>query len=133
VNYNGIPGQYLLISKTWNKSTNILVSYNLNPQLLEGGLSYPGYVAIKNGCQILALDNSLNPEINNLDKVEIETATVQPLSSKILPTGWFGTEIYSVPGFVNNKRTLIKLVPFAEAGQTGGEVRVWLKKKIRVN
>ena len=133
VNYNGIPGQYLTISKTWNKSTKVFVSYDLNPQLIGGGKSYPGYVAIKNGCQILALDNSLNPEINNLDEVEIETATVQSLSTKILPTGWFGTEIYNVPGFVNNKRTLIKLVPFAEAGQTGGEVRVWLKKKIRVN
>lgn len=131
--YKGIPGQYLnIITKTGNKSLKILVSFDLNSQLLDGGISYPGYVAIKTGCQILALDQSLNPEIINLDKVEIESATIKQLSSNSLPKGWFGSEIYSVNGFVDNKPIILYFVPFAEAGQTGGELRVWIKKRVLV-
>jgi len=127
--YTGIPGQYVNITKTGNKSLKILVSFDLNPNLLDGGISYPDYVAIKNGCQILALDQSLNPGIINLDKVEIESATIKQLSPSILPKDWFGSEIYSVNGFIDNKPIILNFVPFAEAGQTGGEVRVWIKKR----
>jgi len=129
--FKGIPGQYLnIILKTGIKSSKILVSFDLDTHLLDGGISYPGYVAIKNGCQILALDQSLNPEIKNLDNVEIESATISQLTSNSLPKGWIGSEIYSMNGFVDNKPIILNLVPFAEAGQTGGELRVWIKKRI---
>ncbi len=127
--YKGIPGQYLNISKVWKKNSRIEVSMNLNVQKLDGGISYPGFVAIKSGPQILAFDQSLNPEIIDISKIEIENDNIQLLPKTELPSSWVGTEVFKLGASYNNRPIVLKLVPFAEAGQTGGEVRVWMKKK----
>lgn len=101
---------------------------DLNVQEIDGGISYPGFVAIKTGPQILAFDQSLNPEITNPNQLEIESVGIEIQPKTGLPSNWFGTEIYSLNARYNNKPVTLKLVPFAEAGQTGGEVRVWMKK-----
>lgn len=127
--YKGIPGRYLNIERTWDANSNIQISFDLNVQSLDGGLSYPEYSAIKTGAQVLAFDKALNPEIEDPDKVEIRTASIRPLPGTELPGSWFGNQVYSIDAYYNNKPVVIKLVPFAEAGQTGGEIRVWIKKK----
>jgi len=127
--YKGIPGAYLMIKRNWTLSTTIHISFDLNVQSLNGGKSYPGYMAIKNGAQILAFDKALNPGIDDIDKVNIEKPFIRSLPVTELPKSWFGNQVYSITGYYNNKPVELKLVPFAEAGQSGGEVRVWLKKQ----
>jgi len=102
---------------------------DLNVQELDGGMSYPGFVAIKTGPQILAFDQALNPGIDDLTKIEITSSTLQPLPVTELPEDWFGKQIYGNAAIYSGQPVTLKLVPFAEAGQTGGEVRVWLKKR----
>lgn len=65
----GIPGQYLNIEQSWGKNSVIKVSFDLTIQKLDCGLSYPGYVAIKYGTQVLAVDQALNTEIRDLDQL----------------------------------------------------------------
>jgi len=127
--YNGTPGQYLNIDKMWNKTSKIKVTMDLNVQELDGGMSYPGFVAIKTGPQILAFDQALNPGIDDVSKIEITSSTLQPLPVTELPKDWFGKQIYGNAAIYSGQPVTLKLVPFAEAGQTGGEVRVWLKKR----
>jgi len=127
--YSGTPGQYLNLDKTWSENSKIKVSMDLNVQELDGGMSYPGFVAIKTGPQILAFDQALNPGIDDVSKIEITSSTLQPLPVTELPEDWFGKQIYGNAAIYSGQPVTLKLVPFAEAGQTGGEVRVWLKKR----
>jgi len=127
--YAGIPGQYLDIEKVWDKNSSVFVSFDLNAHILDGGKSYPGYMALKAGPQVLAVDQALNPEIKELDKLTLDNPTLMPLSKDELPSGWFGSQIYETHAFYEGKPVDIKMVPFAEAGQTDGEVRVWIKRK----
>ncbi|MEI8059405.1 MAG: hypothetical protein WCG67_04530 [Ferruginibacter sp.] len=49
--------------------------------------------------------------------------------SDLLPTTWIGKQAYSIDVF--NKKRKIILVPFAEASQTEGDMRVWLPLNIK--
>lgn len=128
-NFKGIPGKYLNIDQMWNKNSIIKVSFNLNDQILDGGKSYPGYIALKVGPQVLAIDQSLNPKIINLDKLSFDSPKPLLASKKLLPKSWIGSQIYTSKAFYDGKPVEVKMVPFADAGQTGGEIRVWIKKK----
>ena len=125
----GIPGQYLTIEQSWEKNSVIKVSFDLTFQKLDGGLSYPGYMAIKYGTQVLAVDLALNPEIRDLDQLSVGSPELSPLSKTTLPSGWIGDQIYKTNAFYDGKPVVINLVPYADASQTGGDIRVWIKKK----
>jgi hypothetical protein len=47
----------------------------------------------------------------------------------LLPKLLIGFQIFSANAFYDGKPVDLKLVPFADAGQTGGDLRVWIKKK----
>ncbi len=127
--FNGIPGQYLNLEQVWDKNTVVKVSFDMPAQILDGGISYPGFVAIKYGTQILAVDQVLNPEISDMDKISIGFPPLKGISKTLLPKLWIGFQIFSANAFYDGKPIDLKLVPFADAGQTGGDLRVWIKKK----
>jgi DUF1680 family protein len=126
---SGVPGKDLDIEQTWDAKSTVLVSFDLNAQVLNGGKSYPGYIAVKIGPQVLAIDQALNPEFTDLDKITLDSPVLKPLSETLLPKGWIGSQIYGTKAFYNGKPVELKLVPFADAGQTDGDIRVWIKKK----
>jgi len=125
----GIPGQYLDIEQKWEKNSVISVSFDMTLQKLDGGLSYPGYMAFKFGTQVLAVDQALNPEIKDLDQLSISSTELKTLGKSILPKEWLGDQVYQADAFYAGKPVVINLVPFADASQTGGDIRVWIKKK----
>jgi hypothetical protein len=61
----------------------------------------------------------------NVSSIQLEEAP-----GGFLPAGWVGTQAYQVNAEVNGKQEKIILVPYADAGQTGGAISTWLKKKI---
>ncbi|NEW83842.1 MAG: hypothetical protein GZ094_15950 [Mariniphaga sp.] len=124
--YSGITGQYLEIERNWNQKSKLEVTFDVNTQILDGGLSYPDYLAVKYGAQVLALDQSLNKQLADLDQVAIDAASVQLVPENEL---WYGNRVYAAKAFYKGHPISLKLVPFAEAGQTGGEVRTWIMKK----
>ncbi|WP_020597170.1 glycoside hydrolase family 127 protein [Spirosoma panaciterrae] len=125
--WEGVPGTYVTIDQIWDKSASVDVSFDHHPQVLDGGISYPGRIALKVGPQVLALDQALNPGLTDVQEVTLEDTILKSLPATILPVGWVGSQVYSVTGKIDGKRVLLKLVPFAEAGQTGGELAVWLR------
>ena len=78
---------------------------------------------------MLAIDQSLNPLVKNLDAVTTAKTGGINILKKLLPKGWVGSQVFIVNSTYNGKPVDLILVPFADAGQTGGEVRVWIEKK----
>jgi len=101
----------------------------LNVQILDGGKSYPGFIALKVGPQVLAIDQTLNPEIKELDKLSFNSPKLLPLSKTLLPKDWVGSQLFTTKAYYEGKTIDIKMVPFADAGQTDGDIRVWIKRK----
>ncbi len=125
----GTPGTYLNIDKTWSKNSIIKVSFKPKQKVIVGGISYPNSIAFKLGPQVLAVDQALNPHIKNLDELTFDNKALITTSVKtLLPKDWFGSQVFNVKAIYNGKPADVVLVPFADAGQTGGEVRVWVKK-----
>ena len=129
IEYKGVAGQYLVIKKVWKTNATIEVSFDLTTAWLDGGKSYPGYVAIKTGTQVLAFDQALNPSITDLDKIEVSTNEPVALPIAALPNILFNKQAYKLNGWYKGDTVELTLLPFAEAGQSEGEVRVWLKRK----
>jgi len=86
-------------------------------------------MAFKYGAQVLAVDQALNPEIRDLDQLSVGSPELAPLPKTTIPSGWIGDQIYKTNAFYDGKPVVINLVPYADASQTGGDIRVWIKKK----
>jgi DUF1680 family protein len=125
----GKPGQYLDIEQTWEENSVISVSFDMNVQKLDGGLSFPDYMAFKYGTQVLSVDQALNPKIRDLDKLSVGSPELAPLRNETLPSGWIGGQVFKANAFYDGKPVDINLVPYADASQTGGDIRVWIKNK----
>ncbi len=127
--YIGIAGEYVLIDKTWKSGETIDIHFDMPLIVLSGKESYPGKIAFQRGPQILAVDADLNssrvfelismPE--NQFPIGLKNLVVE---SDILPENWFGEQVYSLNLTGQNEKII--LVPFAEASQLGGEIKVWL-------
>ena len=110
-------------------------------QILNGGKSYPDQVAFQRGPQVLAFDDSLNSEFlkkhpfESAQKLHVEKPEVIS-NVDLLPKQWIGEQAYSV-GVIDEKKNREKqhliLVPFADASQTGGAVKVWMPLRIATN
>jgi hypothetical protein len=132
--YKGTADQFVTITKNWKTGDRVIISFDMPVKLLTGGKSYPSRIALQRGPQILAVDGSLNSAnvinlVSNVKEgVTIESAGLSD-ESKILPAEWFGKQAYSVKVFNTNEKII--LVPFAEASQTGGDMKVWLPVQIK--
>jgi DUF1680 family protein len=127
--YKGNPNEFVTISKIWKSGDKISVNFDMPIQEISGGKSYPNQIAFQRGPQVLALDKSLNSEkafdllANSKEKVAVKNPNTAN-ESEILPKKWIGNQAYSVDFL--NKNEKVYLVPFAEASQTEGDMRVWL-------
>jgi DUF1680 family protein len=130
--YTGTPGQLLTISRKWMPGEQVKIHFDMPIQYLSGGKSYPGQFALQRGPQVLALDKSLNvPTV--YDRMSAKDGSVQldadglVANRALLPAGWIGKQAYEAS--ILDKTGKIILVPFADASQTEGEIRVWLPVK----
>jgi DUF1680 family protein len=123
--YPGKPGEFLVIQRTWKPGDEIHIDMDMTVRVLSGGASYPQNFAIQRGPQILARDDQVSKQA---DLVLAEDASGRPATLRLqpaadrLPAGWLGVQAYTVEG----QSPDAVLVPFADAGQTGGNYRVWL-------
>lgn len=95
-------------------------------KLLDGSISYPGAVAFQRGPQVLVYDKNLNGIA--ADKITVPANFKLQKAGSALPENWVGTQAYYVNTMVDCKTENIILVPYADAGQTGGEIITWLNK-----
>jgi len=118
----GTPGQFLTIDRTWYPGDVVDIQMDMSVRVISGGPTYAQSVAIQRGPQMLALEESLNPNLPSLDTAGPRSAAVTLRdASDALPVTWLGKQAYAVDG--NDDRTLV-LVPFADAQS----YRVWMER-----
>ncbi|MDE3166863.1 MAG: glycoside hydrolase family 127 protein [Acidobacteriota bacterium] len=107
--FRGEPGSWLAIERDWKAGDTVVIAIEMTVQVLPGGRSYPDSVAIQRGPEVLAAEDSLNPN-------GVTSPGAPPLALKTLPppAGWSGTQVYSAG--------TLTLVPFADAIA----MKVWL-------
>jgi DUF1680 family protein len=106
---SGAPGSILTIDRDWKSGDALAIEMHMTVRVLPGGKSYPDAIAIQRGPQVLAAENSLNPQ---------PAALPGSLVLKSVPpsANWTGSQVYAAGN--------ITLVPFADAR----DMRVWLPK-----
>jgi hypothetical protein len=133
--FKGTPNQYLTIARTWKSKEKIKISFDLPVQTISGGKSYPDQIAFQRGPQVLAFDKSFSPELlkDSTSQRFIVDKSQFKYAPKLLPKEWIGTQSYSLPiksVEIDSLSNKLILVPFADASQTGGVLRVWLPLNI---
>jgi DUF1680 family protein len=128
--YSEVFKGWITINRKWEKGDKISVSYDIPVKVLDGGKSYPGFIALRRGPQLLSLDSSLNTSVNpdipivlksDLSNIQLNNAI------RSLPQNWVGKQAYSLSVETNRGvDRILTLVPFAEAGQTGAKSNVWI-------
>jgi DUF1680 family protein len=127
--------RYFTFRRTWKAGDKIQFAFGGKVQVIPGGKTYPHSYAIQRGPLVLVLDEALS-KVKDLDladligkPIEISQARVNlENASKKLPAGWKGSQAFTVAG----KSPDAILVPYADAGQTGGAYRVWLGPKTMI-
>ena len=124
----GEPGQFLKLDRTWRWGDTIQIQMDLPLHVAAGGQSYPDYVALSRGPQVLALEATLNPQVAHLHRASLRTVDAKQIrledAATQLPKTWAGNQAYSVEGAAAGKPQPLLLVPFADAVN----YRVWLLK-----
>ena len=128
--YKGTEDDFVKINRKWKTGDKIAIAFDMPLTILDGGQSYPGYVAFKRGPQVLSVDKTLNASLVTSSKNYLPS-TISNFklldAGQQLPPNWKGSQAYFVL-FGNKRGTTEKLllVPFADASQTGGEANVWV-------
>lgn len=132
--YKGINNQPIVIERNWRPGDQIKVSFDIPVKVLDGGKSYPDHIAFKRGPQVLALDSIFNVNVlkNDLFNTGKKMVISQPqikTNKDPLPENWIGKQVFTI-GIADKENSERKmewlLVPFADASQTGGTMKVWL-------
>jgi DUF1680 family protein len=111
--------------KTWNDKDQIRFSYNLRGRVIRGEYANFSRVAFAWGPFVLAADATRNPGIDSLAGL-LMNADFEP--------GLLNAEVGLRFG-AQGKRSWdaswagVELVPFADAGSSGGQYRVWMRTK----
>jgi DUF1680 family protein len=129
--YKKVENNCVTIKRIWNDGEKLTIKFDIGLEEIKGGKSYSGKIALQRGPQVLALDQSLNQNIVNssTDTTKNRVWAFNPnakSSSELLPKQWIGRQAYSFT--LSNKNKLV-LVPFADASQTGAEIKVWMPLK----
>ncbi len=129
--FKKVSNNFIVIKRIWKSGEKIKISFDIPLQEITGGNSYPGKTAFQRGPQILALDESLNQSLINSGSNELKQSlwNYNPAGkncSALLPKQWIGKQAYSY--LLDHKNQLV-LVPFADAGQTGASLKVWMPIK----
>ena len=125
--YKGIAGSLLNINRIWSKNDILNVHFEIPVEVLSGGKSYPGKIALKRGPQVLAVDKTLNIGIDSLKLLNYKAVNLKITDyAGLFPSDWSWKQGYEVPMEVDHKPKSILMVPFSEAGQMGGEIETWI-------
>ena len=121
----GIPGQMLDVSQVWHGLSTLEIQMDMPTRIWPGTSTYADRALLQRGPQVLALEQSLNPDVPHLHRVAFLNTSSPPVhKSTTTPGGWQGRQIYEFDGAVGlpvdsdqlrfERRTL-RLIPFADA------------------
>lgn len=129
--YRGIPRQMLDITQFWQPTSIVQIRMDLPTRVLSGAPTYPDYIALQRGPQVLAIERRLNPDVTYLHRTALRSSqsvvSVTPVSAA---ADWAGRQVYAVEGLAGvpeaagglvPKARKLLFIPFADAI----DYRVW--------
>ncbi len=105
--FTGTAGNYLAIARTWKAGDQIQIEMDMSIQTVADPNQGSDKIMLQRGPQVLAADDML------------DTVTE-------LPKDWVGNQLYILKGKVDGHQRFLRLVPFADAGQTKGHYNIVL-------
>ena len=125
--YKGTGGRFLKVERTWKAGDKVTITFDMPVQVIPGGISYPNKIAFKRGPQVLAIDQALNTKTGALSNIQFTGDNPALVDAKEkLPLDWSWKQAYASELQINHKQQQVILVPYAEAGQKGTELEVWI-------
>ncbi len=131
---------YMAITRSWHRHETIEVEFRLQPRVIVGDHLNEGKIALLYGPLVLAADEALlgftNLSFKTIGVEEKQLAslefTPEPAPSQL--RFWPAAQVFRINGIVRRAtgplpagaRLPIRLIPFADAGATGTEYKIWL-------
>ena len=134
------PDGYVALRREWKQGDQVQLSLKLEPRVVIGDHKNQGRLAVLYGPLVLAADAALLPRSHNsLDAIILPSAKLKALhftadpAPKALMT-WPGAKVFYIDGVAPLPSGASKasaplrlgLVPFADAGSTGTDYKIWL-------
>jgi DUF1680 family protein len=126
----GVPGQSLRLRRRWARGDRVVVEIGFPLTVLEGGESCPEHRALEYGAQVLAVDADVNG-VDLAEYVFFDTGvrpTIRPYTGS-MPAQWVGEQAFVSNAVKTRDGSELVLVPHADASQTGGDIRVWIRQR----
>jgi DUF1680 family protein len=133
---------YVSANREWKKGDHIELEFPLEPRLVIGNHKNEGRAAVMYGPLVLAADEALFENENiKLSEIGLPSKNLGELHFKAEPAPgkfktWSSAEVFRInavsrPSDSSETETPVKvrLVPFADAGTTGTQYKIWLPYK----
>jgi DUF1680 family protein len=109
--------------KTWHDNEQVQFSYTLRGRVIRGEYANYSRAAFGWGPFILAADTTENPKVGSLEALQVDAA-----GEPLLVDGSGGLHFSArARGLWDENERKVGLVPFADAGSSGGRYRVWMR------
>jgi hypothetical protein len=116
-------GWFVIAARKWKSGDKIEMAYHLGPALVQGEHTNKGLAALEWGPFVMAFDSAANTTLPPVNQIKFADIKPRLLAGPREPFQ-IAAEV-SVP---TGSASAI-FVPFADAGATGGEYKVWLPAK----
>src|SRR5439155_23005010 len=131
---------YVSLKRKWSAGDLVELKVPLENRVIVGDHKNAGKIAILHGPLVLAADEVLlGASGSSLDAVRLKSSDLAALELTVEPASapfntWPGAQLFRINALVQtNARSIklgsplpIRLVPFADAGETGAPYKVWL-------
>ena len=131
---------YVALTRKWKRGDKVELEFTLEPRVLAGDHLNAGKAAVLYGPLVLAADEALLGATNcSLGMVAIRSPDTAALGLKpeLAPQGfksWSGDQVFRAQAIARKsagsqkagEAMEIRLMPFADAGETGTSYKVWL-------
>jgi DUF1680 family protein len=115
-----------LPAQTWHDGDKVDLSFSLRGRVIRGEYTNFGRVALAWGPFVLAVDSASNPKVESIPALRLAPGA-EPVLMASAGGLLFRTK---VRGPWDDAPVDVALVPFADAGASGGEYRIWLRRGI---
>lgn len=131
---------YAAIKREWKQGDTIEAAFTLAPRLIVGDHRNAGKVALMYGPLVLAADNALLADlgqtVSSIGVAPSTTPDIVPLPAPASVKTWPGAKVYQISAVARKstdkikagETTSITLIPFADAGGTGSNYKIWLSQ-----
>jgi uncharacterized protein len=116
-------GWATLPSRLWRNNDQITYAYNLRGRVIRGEYSNYSRAAFAWGPFVLAADATQNPNLGSLEALQVNLK-VEPSLKATKDRLEFTARAKAIWGEGEGS---VGLVPFADAGSSGGQYRVWMR------